>query len=39
VAPAAEAYVLTGRGLARRFERFGRRGVDEVKGRAALHLD
>ena len=36
---AAEAHVLAGRGLARRCERFGRRGVDEVEGRAALHLD
>src|SRR5688572_12880664 len=35
----AEAHILTGRGLTRRFERLGRRGIDEVEGRAALHLD
>src|SRR3954447_16730496 len=36
---AADAYVLTARRLAGRLERLGGRGVDEVEGRAALHLD
>src|SRR3954447_24025794 len=35
----AEAYVLAVRSLARRLERLGRRSVDEVERRAALHLD
>src|SRR3954453_9518544 len=35
----AEAYVLAFRSLARRLERLGRRSVDEVERRAALHLD
>jgi hypothetical protein len=35
----AEAYVLAVRSLAGRLERLGRRCVDEVERRAALHLD
>src|SRR5215218_4577898 len=35
----ADAYVLAVRGLAGRLERLGRRSVDEVEPRAALHLD
>src|SRR3954470_11516021 len=35
----ADAYVLTARSLAGRLERLGRRRVDEVERRAALHLD
>src|SRR4051795_6851212 len=35
----AEAYVLAIRSLAGRLERLGRRSVDEVERRAALHLD
>src|SRR5215218_7658858 len=35
----ADADVLAAGGLAGRLERLGRRGVDEVEGRAALHLD
>src|SRR5215217_3947540 len=35
----ADAYVLAVRGLAGRLERLGRRSVDEVERRAALHLD
>jgi DNA-binding NarL/FixJ family response regulator len=35
----ADADVLAARSLAGRLERLGRRGVDEVEGRAALHLD
>src|SRR3954453_5211372 len=35
----AEAYVLAVRGLAGCLERLGRRSVDEVERRAALHLD
>src|SRR5215207_10177817 len=35
----ADAYVLAARSLAGRLERLGGRGVDEVEGRAALHLD
>src|SRR5919106_661766 len=35
----AEAYVLAARSLAGRLERLGRRRVDEVEHRAALHLD
>src|SRR5919201_3980203 len=35
----AEAYVLAVRGLAGRLERLGRRSVEEVERRAALHLD
>src|ERR687895_1170449 len=35
----AEAYVLAVGGLASGLERLGRRGVDEVERRAALHLD
>src|SRR5215217_6185386 len=35
----AEAYVLAAGGLAGGLERLGRRSVDEVEGRAALHLD
>src|SRR4051794_1840977 len=33
------AYVLAVRGLAGRIERLGRRGIDEVEGRATLHHD
>src|SRR5215203_7089238 len=36
---AADAYVLAARSLAGRLERVGRRSVDEVVRRAALHLD
>src|SRR5829696_8984144 len=36
---AADAYVLAAGGLAGGLERLGRRGVDEVERRAALHLD
>src|SRR3954465_14130897 len=36
---AADAYVPAARSLARRLERLGRRGVDEVERRTALHLD
>src|SRR4051812_49642027 len=36
---AAHAYVLAVRGLAGCLERLGRRSVDEVERRAALHLD
>src|SRR5688500_550326 len=35
----AETHVLAGRGLARRVERPGRRGIDEVERRASLHRD
>src|ERR671918_999422 len=35
----ADADVLAARSLARRLERLGRRAVDEVERRAALHLD
>jgi hypothetical protein len=35
----ADADVLAAGGLAGGLERLGRRGVDEVEGRAALHLD
>src|SRR5688572_4491739 len=35
----ADAYVLAARGLAGLLERLGRRSVDEVERRAALHLD
>src|SRR5436309_15698816 len=35
----ADAYVLAARSLAGRLERLGRRSVDEVERRAALHLD
>src|ERR671925_1405564 len=35
----ADAYVLAVGGLAGRLERLGRRCVDEVERRAALHLD
>src|SRR5207248_4313826 len=35
----ADAYVLAARSLAGRLERLGRRRVDEVERRAALHLD
>src|SRR5215218_10310884 len=35
----AEAYVLAARSLAGRLERLGRRSVDEVERRAALHFD
>src|SRR5918994_5132202 len=35
----ADAYVLAAGGLAGGLERLDRRGVDEVEGRAALHLD
>src|SRR5688572_6840414 len=35
----ADAYVLAARSLAGLLERLGRRSVDEVKRRAALHLD
>src|SRR5215218_3269214 len=35
----ADAYVLAAGGLAGGLERLGRRGVDEVERRAALHLD
>src|SRR5207342_479481 len=35
----ADADVLAAGGLASRLERLGRRGVEEVEGRAALHLD
>src|SRR5215211_7921346 len=35
----AEAYVLAARSLAGRLERLGRRSIDEVKRRAALHLN
>src|SRR5581483_10457687 len=35
----ADAYVLAGGRLAGSLEGLGRRGVDEVDGRAALHLD
>src|SRR5581483_6361865 len=35
----ADAYVLAGGRLAGSLEGLGRRGVDEVEGRAALHLD
>src|SRR3954465_5579102 len=35
----AEAYVLAVRGLAGRLERLGRRRVEEMERRAALHLD
>src|SRR5687767_16028623 len=35
----ADAYVLAVRGLAGCFERLGRRGVNEVERRAALHLE
>src|SRR5918999_531240 len=34
----ADAYVLAVRGLAGRLERLGRRSVDEMERRAALHL-
>src|SRR5215204_1115988 len=34
-----EAYALAIRSLAGRLERLGRRSVDEVERRAALHLD
>src|ERR687893_2758106 len=37
--PTADAYVLAARGLAGRLERLGRRRLDEVERRAALHLD
>ena len=36
---AADAYVLTVRSLAGCLERIGRRGVEEVERRTALHLD
>src|SRR4051812_30131730 len=36
---APDAYVPAARSLARRLERLGRRGVDEVERRTALHLD
>src|SRR6266704_4829779 len=39
VGPPAGAYVLAARSLAGRLERLGRRSVDEVERRAALHLD
>src|SRR5215218_11476608 len=35
----ADAYVMAARGLAGRLERLGRRSVDEVERRAAIHLD
>src|SRR2546429_3158538 len=35
----ADAYVLAVRSLAGRFECLGRRSVDEVERRAAIHLD
>ena len=36
---AAEAHILAVRSVASRLERLGRRGVDEMERRAALHLD